>query len=170
MPTYIHQLADWPKFTWDQHSLAKQLAAVRHRQGRLIGRMQALGFALREEAVLATLTEDVLKTSEIEGEILDKLEVRSSIARRLGMEAAALPPADRNVEGVVEMMLDATQNFGDPLTAEPQAEAGVAATGLAATYSLMKSQYTRRFTSTNPLRRSTSRIVSGGTHWSIVSQ
>jgi Fic family protein len=118
MPNYIHQLLDWPKFTWDQHSLAKQLAAVRHRQGRLIGRMQALGFALREEAVLATLTEDVLKTSEIEGEILDKREVRSSIARRLGMEAAALPPADRNVEGVVEMMLDATQKFGDPLTAE----------------------------------------------------
>jgi Fic family protein len=118
MPRYIHQLADWPKFTWDQHRLAKQLAAVRHRQGRLIGRMQALGFGLREEAVLATLTEDVLKTSEIEGEILDKREVRSSIARRLGMEAAALPPADRNVEGVVEMMLDATQKFGDPLTAE----------------------------------------------------
>jgi Fic family protein len=118
MPIYIHQLSDWPKFIWDQRSLAKQLAAVRHRQGRLIGRMQALGFALREEAVLATLTEDVLKTSEIEGEILDKREVRSSIARRLGMEAAALPPADRNVEGVVEMMLDATQKYSDPLTAE----------------------------------------------------
>ena len=118
MPTYIHELSDWPKFTWDQRSLARQLAAVRHRQGRLTGRMQALGFALRKEAVLATLTEDVLKTSEIEGEILDRREVRSSIARRLGMEAAALPPADRNVEGVVEMMLDATQKFSDPLTAE----------------------------------------------------
>jgi Fic family protein len=118
MLTYIHQLPNWPKLTWDQHGLTKQLAAVRHRQGRLIGRMQALGFALREEAVLATLTEDVLKSSEIEGEILDKREVRSSIARRLGMEAAALPPADRNVEGVVEMMLDATQKFSDRLTAE----------------------------------------------------
>lgn len=118
MPGYIHQLPGWPKFSWDQHGLAKQLAAVRHRQGRLIGRMQALGFALREEAVLQILTEDVLKSSEIEGEILDKGEVRSSIARRLGMEAAALPPADRNVESVVEMMLDATQTFRDPLAAE----------------------------------------------------
>lgn len=116
MAVYIHQLPAWPKFTWDQHSLAGQLAAVRHRQGRLIGRMQALGFALREEAVLQTLTEDVLKSSEIEGEMLDKIEVRSSIARRLGMQAAALPSADRHVEGVVEMMLDATQKFKDPLT------------------------------------------------------
>jgi Fic family protein len=118
MATYIHQLPAWPKFTWDQHRLAGQLAAVRHRQGRLIGRMQALGFAMREEAVLQTLTEDVLKSSEIEGEILDKTEVRSSIARRLGIEAAALPSADRHVEGVVEMMLDATQKFKDPLTKE----------------------------------------------------
>ena len=94
------------------------MAAVRHRQGRLIGRMQDLGFPLREEAVLTTLTEDVLKSSEIEGEILDRDQVRSSIARRLGMDAGALPPADRNVEGVVEMMLDATQKFKEPLTAE----------------------------------------------------
>ncbi len=118
MATYIHQLPSWPKFTWDQHSLAVQLAAVRHRQGRLIGRMQALGFALRAEAVLQTLTEDVLKSSEIEGEILDQTEVRSSMARRLGIEAAALAPADRHVEGVVEMMLDATQKFRDQLTKE----------------------------------------------------
>jgi Fic family protein len=118
MPDYIHQLRDWPRFTWDQHRLAGQLAAVRHRQGRLIGRMQALGFALRQEAVLQTLTEDVLKSSEIEGEVFDKEEVRSSIAHRLGMEAAGLPSVDRNVEGVVEMMLDATQKFGEPLTSE----------------------------------------------------
>lgn len=118
MPKYIHELPDWPKFHWSQHGLAKQLAAVRHRQGRLIGRMLAIGFPLREEAVLKTLTEDVLKSSEIEGEILDKDQVRSSIARRLGMEVGALPPADRNVEGVVEMMLDATQNFKTALTAE----------------------------------------------------
>jgi Fic family protein len=118
MPEYIHRLPNWPKFIWDQQDLNRQLSAVRHRQGRLIGRMQALGFALREEAVLQTLTEDVLKSSEIEGEILDKDEVRSSIARRLGMEAAALPPADRNVEGVVEMTLDATQKYRDQLTTE----------------------------------------------------
>ena len=118
MPGYIHELRDWPKFDWRQDALARQLAAVRHRQGRLIGRMQALGFPLREEAVLKTLTEDVLKSSEIEGEILDRNQVRSSIARRLGMEVGALPPADRNVEGVVEMMLDATQSFKTALTAE----------------------------------------------------
>jgi Fic family protein len=118
MPKYIYELADWPNFRWDQEGLAKQLAAVRHRQGRLIGKMQALGFPLREEAVLETLTEDVLRSSQIEGEILDKDQVRSSIARRLGIDAGALAPADRNVEGVVEMMLDATQKFNEPLTDE----------------------------------------------------
>jgi Fic family protein len=118
MPKYIHERPDWPKFHWKQEGLAKQLAAVRHRQGRLIGRMHALGFPLREEAVLETLTEDVLKSSEIEGEILDKEQVRSSIARRLGMEAVTLVRVDRDVEGVVEMMLDATQKFEEPLTAD----------------------------------------------------
>ena len=118
MPKYIHQLPDLPKFRWDQNKIAQPLAAVRHRQGRLTGRMQALGFPLREEAVLTTLTEDVLKSSEIEGEILDKDQVRSSIARRLGIEAGALSAADRNVEGVVEMMLDATQKYKELLTDE----------------------------------------------------
>src|SRR6201747_1335690 len=116
MTEYIHELPNWPKFEWDHRGLAPQLETVRHRQGRLIGRMQALGFPLREEAVLKTLTEDVIKSSEIEGEILDKNQVRSSIARRLGMEAAALPSADRDVEGVVEMMLDATQKYQEKLT------------------------------------------------------
>ncbi|MCC8958593.1 Fic family protein [Bradyrhizobium sp. Pear77] len=118
MPKYIYEYSDWPDFRWNYEALAQQLAAVRHRQGRFIGRMQALGFPLREEAVLKTLTEDVLKSSEIEGEILDKDQVRSSIARRLGMDAGALSPADRNVDGVVEMMLDATQRFKEPLTDE----------------------------------------------------
>jgi Fic family protein len=118
MARYIHQREGWPKFHWDQNHLAQQLASVRHRQGRWIGRMQALGFPLREEAVLNTLTEDVVKSSEIEGEVLDKDQVRSSIARRLGIEAGALTPADRNVEGVVEMMLDATQKYQEPLTDE----------------------------------------------------
>jgi Fic family protein len=113
---YIHELPNWPCFRWDSAGLAKQLAAVRLRQGRLIGRMQALGFRQQEEAVLTTLTLDVVKSSEIEGEILDMHQVRSSIARRLGMDVGALAPADRNVEGVVEMMLDATQNFEDELT------------------------------------------------------
>jgi len=118
MATYIHELSEWPHFTWNQERLAKELAAVRLRQGKLIGRMETLGFPLREEAVLNTLTEDVLKSSEIEGEILDKDQVRSSIARRLGIEIGALAASDRDVEGVVEMMLDATQKYKDPLTAD----------------------------------------------------
>jgi Fic family protein len=113
---YIHEQSDWPRFRWDQVGLADRLAAVRHRQGRLIGRMERLGFRLREEAVLSTLTQDVLKSSEIEGEILDSDQVRSSIARRLGLDIGALTAADRHVEGVVEMMLDATQNHEEPLT------------------------------------------------------
>lgn len=118
MATYIHELDKWPSFQWNAERLAEPLAGVSRRQGLLIGHMAALGFELRAEAVLATLTEDVLKSSDIEGEVLDKEQVRSSIARRLGMDIGALAPADRNVEGVVEMMLDATQNFDAPLTAE----------------------------------------------------
>ncbi|MDC7812977.1 Fic family protein [Sphingomonas koreensis] len=113
---YIHERDDWPAFRWSDERLATKLAAVRHRQGRLIGRMSALGFPMRSEAVLATLTEEVLKSSEIEGEHLDRDQVRSSIARRLGMDIGGLVPADRHVEGVVEMMLDATQNHAAPLT------------------------------------------------------
>lgn len=116
--TYIHELPEWPNYSWDQEQLTPQLAAVRHRQGRLIGRMEAIGFGLRKEAVLETLTLDVLKSSEIEGEVLNLEQVRSSVARRLGMDIAGAIPADRHVEGVVEMMLDATQNFEAPLTAE----------------------------------------------------
>lgn len=120
MVTYIHELADWPKFHWNSQSLAEQLAAVRHRQGRLIGRMEGLGLKLRAEANLRTLTEEVVKSSEIEGEILNKDQVRSSLARRLGIEIGALTPADRNVDGIVEMILDATENYDEPLTAERQ--------------------------------------------------
>lgn len=115
---YIHELTDWPNLIWNEPELFQPFAAVRHRQGRLIGHMQVLGFPLREEAVLYALTEDVLKSSEIEGEILDREQVRSSIARRLGMDISGLVEADRDVEGVVEMMLDATQNYAQPLTAE----------------------------------------------------
>jgi len=114
--TYIHERPDWPAFTWKPERLAELLGGVRHRQGRLIGRMESLGFQLRAEATLEALTEDVLKSSEIEGEMLDRSQVRSSIARRLGIDIGALTAAERNVEGVVEMMLDATQNFAGPLT------------------------------------------------------
>src|SRR3989441_3171327 len=115
---YIHELKDWPRVHWDTDRLAEPLASVRHRQGRLLGRMESMGFNLQQEAVLQTLTADVLKSSEIEGEKLDADQVRSSIARRLGMDIGALKPTDRNVEGVVEMMLDATQHYDQPLTAE----------------------------------------------------
>lgn len=113
---YIHQLDIWPKFTWNHERIVSTLGTVRNRQGRLIGRMEALGFPLRSEAVLETITLDVVKTSEIEGEILDPQKVRSSIARRLGMDIGGLVPSDRHVDGVVEMMLDAIQNFDKPLT------------------------------------------------------
>ena len=115
---YIHELEDWPRFHWNRERLADFLADVRHRQGRLTGHMEALGFNLRQEAVLQTLTADVLKSSEIEGEKLDAEQVRSSIARRLGMDIGALKPADRHVEGVVEMMLDATRHYNQPLENE----------------------------------------------------
>jgi Fic family protein len=116
--TYLYELDQWPRFHWSTESLAERLAAVRHKQGRLIGRMEGLGFHLRAEAALQTLTEEVVKSSEIEGEVLSRDQVRSSIARHLGMDIGALTPADRHVEGVVEMVLDATEKYATPLTAE----------------------------------------------------
>lgn len=118
MVRYIYQRPEWPDFQWDKEIISHELAAVRHRQGRLLGRMESLGFDFRSEALLQTLTEDVLKSSEIEGENLDREQVRSSIARRLGMDIGALAPVDRDVEGVVEMMLDATRHYADLLTEE----------------------------------------------------
>jgi Fic family protein len=115
---YIHELSDWPGFRWQDKRLAADLAEVRHRQGRLVGRMESQGFKLRAESVLSSLTEEVVKSSDIEGERLSRDQVRSSIARRLGMDIAGMVPADRNVDGVVEMMLDATQNYARPLSVE----------------------------------------------------
>jgi Fic family protein len=115
---YIHERRDWPRFHWDDASLSALLAAVRHRQGRLVGRLEALGFRLQDEAVLATLTQEVVTSSAIEGGILDRRQVRSSIARRLGIDIGALARVDREVDGVVEMVLDATRRFDAPLTAE----------------------------------------------------
>lgn len=116
--TFIHERPDWPNFRWDSEALSSMLPALRYRQGQLLGGMQALGFDLRTEAGLRILTDDVVKSSAIEGEKLDPEEVRSSIARRLGLDAGGLIPAGREVEGVVEMMLDATQHHDQELTAE----------------------------------------------------
>ena len=113
---YIHERPGWPELTWNAQKLASPLAAVRHKQGRLLGKMEGLGFDLRAEASLTILTSDVVKSSAIEGETLNPDEVRSSIASRLGLDVAGLPKAGRDVEGVVEMMLDATRNFDAPLT------------------------------------------------------
>jgi Fic family protein len=118
MTRYMHELPQWPAFQWDHKRLIDALAAVRYKQGRLIGKMESLGLSLREQAVLRTLTMDVLKSSEIEGQFLDPDRVRSSIADRLGIGEKLWLPPDHRVDGVVDMMLDATQQFSHPLTAE----------------------------------------------------
>ena len=116
--TYIHEQSEWPRFTWDSAGLAAELGVVRHRQGKHLGKMEALGFELRTEASLEALTSEVVKSWAIEGEVLDTDEVRSSIASRLGLDTAGLARVGREVDGVVTMMLDATRNFREPLTAE----------------------------------------------------
>lgn len=118
MSRFIHQLTDWPNFTWTEDTLHPLLMKLRMQQGRLLGKMEALGFDLKTEANLETITQDVIKSSEIEGEILDFQEVRSSVARKLGLEISGLVSSDRHVDGVVEMMIDATQNHASALTKE----------------------------------------------------
>ena len=118
MARYIYEYDNWPEFTWDDKQINVILGKVRYVQGKIFGQMGALGFSIKEETILSTLTLDVLKSSEIEGEILNYEQVRSSIARRLGLEYAGIVHVDRNVEGVVEMMLDATQIYYKPLDQE----------------------------------------------------
>jgi Fic family protein len=118
MKALIYQQDNWPNFQWKSDEIVNLLSEARNLQGRLIGKMESLGFDMRNEAILETLTLDVLKSSEIEGEFLNPDQVRSSIARRLGMEIAGSVESDRNVDGVVEMMLDATLNCFKPLTAD----------------------------------------------------
>lgn len=115
---YIHQLNNWTDFKYSSEELVFSLAQARYMQGRILGEMQAIGFTLREEALLTTLTLDVLKSTEIEGELLNKEQVRSSIARRLGINIPGMVNSGRDVDGVVEMLLDATQNYKEPLTHE----------------------------------------------------
>jgi Fic family protein len=116
--TYIYMSEEWPRFTWNADHLVPHLSATRYEQGLLLGKMKDLGYQLKSEATLAALTEETVKSSAIEGEELNAESVRSSLARRMGLEAAGTRPADRHVEGVVEMMLDATQNYAAPLTEE----------------------------------------------------
>lgn len=118
MSRYIYQLASWPEFKWDEKLINPLLIETRYRQGRLLGRMEALGLGLQEEANLSTLALEVVKSSEIEGEVLNAEEVRSSIARRLGIETDNNIKAGRDVEGVVEMVMDAVESFHEPLTSE----------------------------------------------------
>lgn len=115
---YIYELPGWPELAWDAARLTPLLAEIRHRQGRLVGRMEGLGFSLRSEATLSTLTADVVQSSAIEGEILDVGQVRSSIARQLGLDVAGVGPSSRNVEGIVEMILNAIRHYAEPLTTE----------------------------------------------------
>lgn len=118
MAKYIYQSPNWPQFTWQEAAISSIFGAVRHLQGRLSGQMSALGFKLKEEATLSTLTIDIVKTSEIEGELLNYDQVRSSIARKLGMDIGGLVPSNRAIEGIVELILDATQHYSKPLTEE----------------------------------------------------
>lgn len=115
---YIHELPNWPHFSWDKNRIDAMLIQIRHQQGRLTGGMESIGFHFLETTILQTLTQDVVKSSEIEGEILDSAQVRSSVARHLGIEHAALGTPDKHIDGVVNMILDATQNFDQPLTKE----------------------------------------------------
>ena len=115
---YIHFEPGWPEFTWDSGAVEAPLAALRHKQGRYLGGMEALGLGLKSEARLEVLMSDVVKSWAIEGEKLNPDEVSSSMARRLGLDTGGLPPASREVDGVVEMMLDATQQYSTPLTKE----------------------------------------------------
>ncbi len=115
---YIYERNNWPQLTWNAEAISTLLGKVRHRQGHILGQMQGLGFDLQDETMLNALTLDVIKSSEIEGEMLNHEQVRSSIARRLGIDIAGAVQAERNVEGIVEMMLDATQKYDTPLTAD----------------------------------------------------
>ena len=118
MAKYIYQYSNWPHFTWNDQEIQALLGRVRYLQGKLLGQMSSVGFSLKEETLLTTLTLDVLKSSEIEGEILNYEQVRSSIARQLGLEYVGMVYSSRNIEGVVEMLLDATQNYTQPLSEE----------------------------------------------------
>src|SRR3989338_4643761 len=116
MAKYIYEFKNWTDFSWQDKAINVIFGEVRLMQGKILGQMNTMGFSAKKEATLTALTLDVVKSSEIEGEMLNYNQVRSSIARRLGINTAGLVPSSRHIEGVVEMMLDATQNFSLPLT------------------------------------------------------
>ena len=118
LTAHIWQDSDWPNFKWNDNNLRQSIENIRYKQGLLLGRMSSLGFSLKESALLEILTQDVIKTSEIEGEKLDLEQVRSSLARKLGIDIGALLPSDRNVDGIVEIMVDATKNYTKKLSEE----------------------------------------------------
>jgi Fic family protein len=115
---YIYEYPEWPQFTWNNNDLITLVASVKNAQGKLIGKMSNLGFELIKQANLEIMTQEVLKSSEIEGEFLDNSKVRSSICRRLGLEMPGIITSDKNVDGIVDMMIDATQNFNSELSKE----------------------------------------------------
>lgn len=115
---YIYEIENWPNFHWDDTLLSHSLLSVRHNQGKLLGKMEAFGFSFQQESFLKVLTDDIVKSTEIEGEFLDDSLVRSSIARHLRIDIGDSGGIDRNVEGIVEMTLDATQNYDFPLSKE----------------------------------------------------
>ncbi|HPB57213.1 MAG TPA: Fic family protein [Bacteroidales bacterium] len=154
MGLYIYQHENWTDFKWDEKKISPLLAEVRHLQGRLLGKMSSLGFDMQEEASLKNITLDVLKSSEIEGEKLNKAQVRSSIARRLGIEVGGLVSSARNIDGIVDMMLDATQNYDQPLTEERLLSwhGSLFPTGRSGLYAIQVAQY----------RTGEMQVVSGG--------
>jgi Fic family protein len=156
MPRYIHELPDWPAFRWDGAVLAPALAKTHALQGHVLGRMASVGFDLRTDAHLETMATDVLRTSAIEGEVLDPAQVRSSLARRLGLDVHGTPRVDRHVDGVVAMLLDATRNCNTKLTADRLFgwHAALFPTGRSGMLSILTGQW--RDDSTGPMQ-----VVSG---------
>src|SRR5690606_10981499 len=143
MAKYIYQQENWTAFSWQDKVINAVFGEVRLMQGKIIGQMDALGFSAKEEATLTALTLDVVKSSEIEGELLNYEQVRSSIARRLGINTGGLVPSDRHIEGVEEMMLDATQRYTLPLTEERLSgwHAALFPTGYSGPYKIEVGQY-----------------------------
>ena len=153
---YLYSNPNWPIFEWNSEKLLPLLSFVRNRQGKLIGKMGTLGVELRNEANLEILTQEIIKSTEIEGEILNKEQVRSSIARRLGLDITGLVYSERNVDGIVDLMIDATRNFDKDLNKERlfSWHSALFPTGQSGMYNIIAGQW--RDDSTGPMQ-----VVSG---------